>query len=263
MRSALRLAWISALLLVVRAQGARAQGLGTQPLSPASLAGDPGDGTDAAAVETPAASDGALPADLRAREAALDAELARVQRNTRLYLNGWLITNSSLAAAQVAIALSSHDGAVRSNYLIGAGLSAAGLGVLLFGYSWPGYDARARCRDRPSVTPEERRAKIACGERVMAEQRQEDLSAGTPLKHAVSLAVAAASGVRAGFSFDSVAQGIGRALFVGFVLEMQIFTRPGNLFTPRQDRRRASPVMAALSPWIERHGQGLSLVGRF
>jgi hypothetical protein len=208
-----------------------------------------------------ASAQSALPSAVELHAATLDLDLARLQRNTRIYFAGWTATNTALASAQIAIALTADSQAVRSNYFVGAGLSAAGLLVLL-AQPWPGLRAHTRYRARPASHRGEQLAKVAFGEQLLARQMHRDALAIGPLKHGIAGAVALGAGIRAGFSFDSVAQGVGRTLFVLFVLEAQILTHPGNYFRPRSDRGAAVHLIAVM-PWLDRHVQGVSLAARF
>ncbi|HEX5656040.1 MAG TPA: hypothetical protein VFX59_02550 [Polyangiales bacterium] len=199
------------------------------------------------------------PSQLRAHAATLDADLARMQRDTRIYFAGWTATNSSLASAQIAIALTTDSVTVRNNYFVGAGLSAAGLLVLL-AQPWPGLRAHTRYRAMPDGSPSELAAKVRLGESLLARQMHRDALAVSTFKHVIAATVAFGAGIRAGISFDSWAQGVGRTLFVLFVLEGQILTSPGQYFRPRSDR---SAAQLTWTPWLERHLQGIQLGARF
>jgi hypothetical protein len=191
----------------------------------------------------------------------VEADLARLQRNTRLYFASWTATHSALIAAQLTIALTADREPVRSNYLVGAGLSAAGL-IALLAQPWPGLRAYSRSRAMPAHNLREQLAKTMLGEQLLAHQRQRDAIATGPWKHAIAGAVALGAGIRAGFSFESALQGVGRTLFVLVVLEGQILTHPGRYFHPRSDRCVATRTMA-LTPWIDRHVQGVRWSTRF
>lgn len=199
---------------------------------------------------------------LEAREAALALELEQLQRATRIYLRSWCAANTSLAAAQFAIAWTSDSDAVSTNYYVGAGLSAASLGMLLLGYSWPGLRARQRFRERPAATREQREARIAFGQALISEQNAENRAAGRPWRHALAAAIALGSGVRAGMSFGSVVQGVGRTLFVLLMLELQILTRPGSLLAPQRESPEKELARVSWEPWLGRHEAGLRLVGK-
>lgn len=205
----------------------------------------------------------APPPALVQHAATLDGDLARLQRQTRVYFASWSATNTALASAQIAIALSTHSDAIRSNYFVGAGLSAAGL-LALLAQPWPGLRAHTRYRRMPSGNLRELTAKVLLGESLLARQMNRNAIAIGGFKHVVAAAVALGAGIRAGFSFDSVWQGVGRTLFVLVVLEGQILTHPGQHYEPRSDRSMMPRLIAAtLSPWIERHIQGVSLAARF
>lgn len=200
---------------------------------------------------------------LAAHAEALDLDLARMQRNTRVYFAGWSAANTSLAGAQIAIALTTDSAVVRSNYFVGAGLSIAGL-VALLAQPWPGLRAHTRYRAMPASNGRELAAKVALGERLLARQMHRDALAIGTFKHVIAASVALGAGIRAGLSFDSVAQGIGRTAFVLFVLETQIVTHPGHYFSPRSDRRAAAGLTGlTLQPWFDRHVRGASLAARF
>jgi hypothetical protein len=216
------------------------------------------------AVAPVLADDGALPSVSAAaqRERALavhllelDAVLARVQRRTRAYVGAWTVLNSGLSGAQVAIAASSDDSMVRSNYYVGAGLSAAGL-VVLLAQPWPGLFALDRYRAQPTGSFAERVAKLGYGERLLARQGRWDSAAVAPAKHVLAWVVAVGAGVRAGMGFDSVVQGVGRGAFVLAVLEGQILTRP------RQYRADTGAAVALL-PWAERGVLGARVAACF
>ncbi|HEY6881530.1 MAG TPA: hypothetical protein VI299_26070 [Polyangiales bacterium] len=203
------------------------------------------------------------PTTLQAHAALLDRDLARMQRNTRIYFAGWTATNTALSGAQIAIALTATSATVRSNYFVGAGLSAAGL-LALLAQPWPGLRASSRYRAMPASHAEELRAKVRLGESLLTRQMHRDALAISTFKHVIAGAVALGAGIRAGLSFDSVAQGIGRTAFVLLVLEGQILTHPGNYFFPRSDRSTAAQLGSLeLTPWVSRHVQGVTLRAQF
>jgi hypothetical protein len=190
-----------------------------------------------------------------------EQKLTRVQHDTRLYLGGWMAANLALAGAQASVAVLSPDPAVRGNYWVGTGLAAAGIGVLL-AQPWPGLGSVKKFKARPRGTRQEKIAAVAYGETLIAKQRNWDHIAVLPDKHIAAGVIALAAGLGVGFGFDSVREGLSRALGVLFVLELQIATRPGSWFGPKDPGRTDRPYLT-FGPWMDRFAQGASVRATF
>jgi hypothetical protein len=130
-----------------------------------------------------------------------------------------------------------------------------------FAQPWPGLRAHTRYRAMPAGSDDELAAKVRLGESLLTRQMARDAVAISTFKHVIAGTVAFGAGIRAGISFESWAQGIGRTLFVLFVLEAQILTSPGHYFSPRSDRSTGHSL--ACTPWLTRQVQGIQLAARF
>jgi hypothetical protein len=190
-----------------------------------------------------------------------DTQLARVQRNTRLYLGSWLAANVALSGAQLAVALTATRDETRGNYFVGTGLSVAGMGVLLT-QKWPALRALKKFRAMPRGTEQEKVAAIGYAETAMAHQRSWDRLAVRPDHHIAAGVLAVAAGLGVGLGFDSLKEGLSRGLGVFFILELQIATRPGAFLGP-VDRGRSDRPYLTFGPWLDRHAQGASVRGVF
>lgn len=199
-----------------------------------------------------------------ARLAALDGYLEEIEAPTKRYFLSWVAIQSTLVVGQAGIALLSDDKAFRGSYFIGAGVSAASLGLFLISPR-PGIRASARYRDHASHTESDKRAKLAAGEEDLTLQAEADKRASNWARHALGVGVALGSGAAVAILYEHSLKLAAQRVFLTFLVsELQILSRPGHArrnFERYFGRKVGSEL--SFAPLIDRHTQGVSMFARF
>lgn len=206
------------------------------------------------------------PADLDARLVALDAYLADMQRPSRLYWWSWVSVQTVLTGGQLLLGLQAEKGtAERGSNLIGAATSGTSLALLLVG-SYPARSASKKFRSMPQDTPEDKEAKALAGENWLIGQAKADTISTSAVRHIAGALVAIGGGLGVALGYEhSVKEAVRRTLTTLMVSELQIVTRPIRSLTYAKQYSsdpHAAPQLA-FAPLLDRHAQGISLVGRF
>ncbi len=234
-------------------------------------AGTDGSEDDAASLPADVASESAAsedlapaPLSLDARLAALDGYLEEIEAPTRRYFRTWVAIQSTLVVGQAVIAFASDDKAFRGSYLIGAGVSAASLGLFLLAPR-PGIRATLRYRDMASRTDSEKQAKLSAGEADLADQAEVDRRSTAWSRHLLGVGVALGSGAAVALIYEhSLKLAAQRVFLTFFVSELQILSRPRQALRNFERHFGRKPgAELAFAPLIDRHTQGVSLSARF
>ena len=210
------------------------------------------------------ASPSAAEADaLDARIGELERALADVRRPTRAYYAGWLGAMSVMAVGQGTIGLLADDRAVRESMFLGAGLTVAGIGLLLITPS-PGRYGADELHGMPASSLAEQRAKAARGEQLL---RGEAATAGLRrawFQHVLIAALGTGVGVFLGVRYpDRVwVAAVPSALGTIAITELQLWTSPKASIAHWQ-RYRTGVASLSLAPSLAPELLGVSLHASF
>lgn len=202
--------------------------------------------------------------ELDARIEVLDAYLADLQRPVRAHLFGWMGAQVGLIGISAYLAASS-DGPSRTGAIVRASISGANLGLMLI-TPQPGWYASMRYRKMPDGTLEEKRAKLAAGQKWLARQARADKLGTSLARHLLGAVVALGAG--AGIMIiheDGLREAVTTTIGILLVSEAQIATRPRKprIYNQSYAAHPSGPVQLTLAPLVTEHAQGLALVGQF
>jgi hypothetical protein len=202
-------------------------------------------------------------ATLDARAAELEQALVDVQRPTRMYFASWLSALSALAVGQGVIGLVLDDEARRASMFLGAGLSVAGVGLMLI-TPFPARHGAGELRGMPSSTLADKRAQVARGEELLEGEADSAWFQRAWFQHVLVTALGAGVGVFLGLLHPDRVWDVAlpSALGTFATAELQILTRPGAAIG-HWDRYRARVPEVAAAPWIAPHTLGLGVHARF
>ena len=188
------------------------------------------------AAAEPARDEGPLPASSRAHAQASDAEISRrlafietrLDRGARsagLWWDLWYYGFVVLTVGQAAPALAVKDQGLRSDLAIGAVF--ASLGVVPLGVvDFPPRYAAAALRRLPRGTPDERRRKLARGERLLAASAAAETLGRSWLPHVTGTAVAIAGCLVHALAYKRIASCVTTLIGGVAINEAHIFTQP-------------------------------------
>ncbi len=201
---------------------------------------------------------------LDARLAALDTHLAEIEAPTKRHFLTWVGVQSALVVGQLGMALGYNNKAYKGSYFIGAGVSAASLGLFLISPR-PGIKASRRYREMSTRSDSEKQAKLAAGEEDLTRQAEADLRSTSWSRHLLGVGVALGSGAAVALIYDhSLKVAAQRVFLTFFVSELQILSRPRTAirnFERHFGRKPGTEV--AFAPMLDRYTQGVSLNARF
>jgi hypothetical protein len=215
-------------------------------------------------LTTPARAQQLTPGNLQleARAAILEAALKDVQRPTRLYFGGWLAALSAMAVGQAALTPLVDNSAQRASLWLGAGLSTAGVGLLLI-TPFPGRYAADEVAGMATRTPAERRAKLSRAELLLEREAKSAWFQRAWFQHVFTALLGGGVILGLGLLYPddlwtaAIPSGIGTFL----TAEAQIWTRPRRAIDHWQ-RYRTAPVLS-LAPLIAPNTLGLGVGGKF
>ncbi len=203
--------------------------------------------------------------ELDAKLAALDAYLLDLQRPTRAYWGTWIAVLGALAVGQGTQAAFEDDTASRAGLLVGAGLSTAGLTLVLIAPT-PGRYASYRYRALPSHSEDEKQRKLTQGETWLASEAAAVRRTRSWLTHAIAVTFGVGAGLYLGLAYDDNLQGALRTGIGTFlVTELRVWTRPTRSVQYWRDYRGAPTVTPSLGfmPLLMPRAAGLSVGGMF
>ena len=202
-------------------------------------------------------------ASLDARVAELEHALADVRPSTRTYYASWLAAMSVMAVGQAAIGLSVDDRAVRESMFLGAGLTVAGIGLLLITPS-PGRYGADELRGMPASSLADKRAKLMRGEQLLRGEAATDRFRRAWYQHVLIAALGGGVGVWLGVRYpDQVwTAAVPSAIGTIAIAELQIWTSP-KASIDHWNRYRAGGPSLAIAPAVAPQMLGVSLQARF
>lgn len=151
----------------------------------------------------------------------LDLGTPAAQRWWYGWYAGWL----SLTTAQAVIATATTDKGLRADAAVGAAASSLGVIPLgLFPFQ-PSY-AAAALRRVPGATQEQRRAKLARAERLLAASAKTEALGRSWVSHVLGATVSVAGGLVLWFAYDRRATAVLNATAGIALCEIQIWTQP-------------------------------------
>lgn len=215
-----------------------------------------------AGVDVPApASAEAATLDVRAGE--LERALADVRGPTRRYYAGWLAAMSVLAVSQGAVGLSVDDRALRESMFLGAGLTVAGIGLLLITPS-PGRYGADELHGMPASSLAEKRAKVTRGEELLRGEAATARFRRAWFQHVLITALGSGVGVFLGVRYPEQiwTAAVPSAIGTIAIAELQIWTSP-NASIDHWRRYRTGAPSIGLAPSIAPQMLGISLHARF
>lgn len=161
----------------------------------------------------------------------LESYLCDVQRPARVYNYSWLGGLSGLLVIQGALALSTDgqeesDRAARTGYIVGAAMTAVGLGLVGF-TSRPESNSCDVLRALPADSPEARTARLLEGERRLSRAARVARRQTSWWVHGLGVLLGVGVGLGLGFGYSdnalrASAQGVGTFAMT----ELRIWTRP-------------------------------------
>jgi hypothetical protein len=217
--------------------------------------------TRARAQEVPGATADAATLDARAQE--LEGALADVQRPTRMYFAGWLSALSVLAVGQGVVGLAIDDEAQRASMFLGAGLSVAGIGLMLI-TPFPGRYGAEELRGMSSTTLADKQKRVARGEELLEKEADSAWFQRAWFQHVLMTALGVGVGVFLGVLHPDRIWDVAVPSAIGtFVCaELQIWTRPKAAIGHWEKYRARVPELS-VAPLVAPYTLGLGAHARF
>lgn len=203
--------------------------------------------------------------DLDARLLSLDAYLKDLERPSRAYFGAWISILGGLALGQGTLAVFEDDKATRARYIVGSGLSTAGLTLVLIAPT-PGRYGSSRYRRLPSGTVEEKQSKLIQGETWLAGEARAVRRTRSWFTHGIAVTFGVGSALYLGLAFEDNWDG---ALITGvgtfLITEARVWSRPTRALRYLDDYRSAPTVTPtfAVVPMLLPQAMGLSAGGTF
>jgi hypothetical protein len=201
---------------------------------------------------------------LDARLRTLDAYLKDTQSGQRRYFASWLVLSGTLIAGSTYFGLNEDVPGVRAGWFTSVALSTTSLG-LLFMRRGPGLRMHSRFARMPDGSSEQKRAKVAAGEKFLSEMANKDKRATSYIAHLLGAGAAGASAVGLSLAYSyNLKEGLRRLFGTLLVSELIILSRPVRSIA-YYERYSTSPksIQLALAPWSDGKSYGLGLSGRF
>ncbi|MET0283608.1 MAG: hypothetical protein ABW352_04040 [Polyangiales bacterium] len=201
---------------------------------------------------------------LDARLSTLDAYLKDVQSGQRRYFASWLILSGTLIGGSTYFGLNEDTPGVRAGWFTSVALSTTSLG-LLFLRRGPGLRMHSRFARMPDDSTQQKRAKVAAGEKLLAAMANKDKRATSYIAHLLGAGAAGASAVGLSLAYSyNLKEGLRRLFGTLLVSELIILSRPVRSIA-YYERYSTSPksVQLAVAPWSDGRSYGFGLSGRF
>jgi hypothetical protein len=205
------------------------------------------------------------PIELQQRLQALDTYLDDIEQPSRRHYATWLTLLSAACATQVTLLALADDARTRTNFAVGAGLSAAGvLAVILQPH--PGRYASRRYRALPSATFAQKREKVRRGEAWLEEEANSARFMRSWLPQVGAVAVGLGAGLGLGYAFeDNWLAGLRVGLGALIVTQVRVWSRPDRSidYLERYQSAPTTRPLFAFGPWLHERSAGASVRGTF
>jgi hypothetical protein len=138
---------------------------------------------------------------------------------------GWYAGWTALTAGEVVFALAATDRGFRVDSAVGA--VSCSLGVIPLGFfPFVPRTAAASLRTLPATTPEERRRKLAAGERLLRTSAETEALGRSWINHTLGIGVSIAAGLVLALGYQRPVTGTINVITGVALTEAQIFTQP-------------------------------------
>lgn len=164
---------------------------------------------------------------LSTRLSTLEAALRDVKRPTRMYFFGWIAALSTLAVGQTTVGLVIDHRARKTAMFLGAGLSTAGVALMLL-KPFPGRYGADELARMPANTPEQESAKLARAEELLAREAKAARMQYAWFQHLLTTGLGVGVGLTLGLLYPDHVWDVALPSALGTFLtaEAQIWTRP-------------------------------------
>ncbi|MRG97009.1 hypothetical protein [Polyangium spumosum] len=186
-------------------------------------------------------------AEVARRIAFLQARLDRGTAPANRWWYGWYTGWTALTVGQGAVAVAITDPGLRADAAVGAVGSSLGLIPLSF-VPFPARHAAADLRAMPDATPDERRKKLARGERLLRESAESEVLRRKWFNHVLSGTVSTGVGLVLALGYGRPVTGALSATIGIALSEAQIFTMPTAAIDDWEEYRRSGGTAGAGRP---------------
>jgi hypothetical protein len=159
------------------------------------------------------------------RLAFIESRLGRAAGTANLWWTLWYYGYVVVTVGQAGFAILVKDRGLRTDTAVGGAFATLGvLGIGIAGL--PAKDAPRLLYRLPESTPEERRRKLAEGERLLAESARAEIGGKSWVAHVVGVAVTLAGGLTQAFAYKRYTSSIVTIASGVAITEAQIYTKP-------------------------------------
>ena len=164
-------------------------------------------------------------AEVSRRLAFIEARLERGTRSAALWWYAWYFGYMTVTIGQAGFALAIKDRGLRTDTAVGAAFSSVGV-LGLGAFDFPPRHAAGTLGAWPESTPDERRRKLAKGERLLAASARSEVVGRSWIPHVAGIGLSLTSSLVLALAYKRVVSGIVTLLSGVAITEAQVFTRP-------------------------------------